>query len=345
MRAPIRLRFLSLALAAACPAAAWVSAADDLAATAPDPTELRFKAVVVSFENDKFFAGSDRHYTQGARVTFLYDGGPQNALTLAAQHTLEQVNRIIPFGSKPKLDRGKLAVSLGQDIFTPEDTDTAALIPGDRPYAGWLYAAAGFHAIEGDTSYVAELSLGVVGPSALGEQFQNGWHDVINVPHAQGWDNQLRDEPGLNLAFELRRKLFKSSWFDVIPRAGVVLGNVHTHASLGASVRLGPNLPADFGHDLIRAGSGAVDAPAAFSAYAFAAADLRLVARNIFLDGNTWSDSHSVRKRPVVADLNAGLALNWPSFRLIYTQNYRTKDFYGQRKRDVFGSLSFALLF
>lgn len=344
-----RLQFLTaLLLCSAGLGPAFALAENEPAAgeLTPDArTELNFSAIVVSFENDKFFAGSDRHYTQGARITFLYDGGPKNPLTMTAQKILEEVNRTFLFKSNTRIERGKLAVALGQDIFTPGDTETAALLPNDRPYAGWLYVAAGFHAIEGNTSYVAELTLGMVGPAAQGERFQNGWHDVINVAPANGWHHQLRNEPGLNLAFEWRTKLINTDWLDVIPRAAIVLGNVYTHASGGAMLRVGPHLPADFGHDLIRAGSGAIDKPRRFSAYAFIAADVRAVARNIFLDGNTWRDSHSVRKRPVVADVNAGLALNWPSFRLIYTQDYRTKDFYGQPKRDVFGSVSLAWLF
>lgn len=335
-----------LCAAGLAPAFAWAEIDPAAIDDTPDArTELNFSAIVVSFENDKFFAGSDRHYTQGARVTLLYDGGPRNPLTRTAQKILEEVNRAVLFKSNTKIDRGRLAVALGQDIFTPEDTTTATALPNDRPYAAWLYAAAGFHAIEGNTSYVAELSLGVVGPAALGRQFQNGWHDVIDVPPANGWDHQLHNEPGLNLAFEWRRKLINTDWLDVIPRAAIVLGNVHTHASAGAMLRIGPHLPADFGHDLIRAGSGSIDKTRRFSAYAFLAADVRAVARNIFLDGNTWRDSPSVRKRPVVVDMNGGLALNWPAFRLIYTQDYRTKDFYGQPKRDVFGSVSLALLF
>ncbi len=296
------------------------------------------RAVVISFENDKFFAGSDRHYTQGARVSFLYDGGPASRLTRGVNDLLAATGL--------NLDNAKLAISIGQDMFTPTDTTTATLVTNDRPYAAWLYAALGFHAVHGDNSFIAEVSLGVVGPSALGEEFQNGWHDVINVAHSNGWGNQLHDEPGLNLALEWRRRLWRHEWFDVTPRAAVVLGNVHTHLSLGSGVRLGWRLPDDFGHDLIRSGSGNV-APGAhgFGAYAFAMADVRAVARNIFLDGNTWRSSHSVEKRPVVADLAAGFALNWTRFRLIYSQNYRTKEFYGQPRRDVFGSVSLIALF
>lgn len=315
----------------------------------PSDDSWRLRALVMSLENDKFFSGSDRHYTQGARITALYDAGATSWATEKARKVLRV------FSEKITGDEARLAVSFGQDMFTPEDILTPALITNDRPYAAWAYLAASFHVIdtapsgeEGkrrQNSLIAEVSLGIVGPSAQGELLQNGWHDIIHVPRAQGWANQLHDEPGLNFAFEWRRKFWHEGWIDVVPRAALVLGNVHTHASVGATFRIGPNLPDDFGHDLIRAASGNVARPTGFSSYLFASADTRIVGRNIFLDGNSWRHSHSVRKRPVVADLNLGFALNWPRFRVIYTQNYRTKEFYGQPKRDVFGSVSLIRLF
>ncbi len=342
-----RVLFLCLGLAFAPFARA--TEADAPMTVLPGAESWRLRALVISLENDKFFSGSDRHYTQGARITALYDAGATSWATEKARKALRM------FSEKITGDEARLAVSFGQDMFTPEDILTPALIPNDRPYAAWTYLAASFHVIDvapndtgGQTrqnSLIAEVSLGIVGPSAQGEMLQNGWHDVINVPRAQGWANQLHDEPGLNFAFEWRRKFWHESWIDVVPRAALVLGNVHTHVSIGTTFRIGPNLPDDFGHDLIRAASGNVAKSSGFSTYLFASADTRVVARNIFLDGNTWRDSHSVRKRPVVADLNLGFALNWPRFRVIYTQNYRSKEFYGQGKRDVFGSVSLITLF
>lgn len=320
-------------------AASAAGAALDLAA----PREP-FHAVILSLENDKFFAGSDRHYTQGGRLTYLYDSGPRSRLTTAVRNWLDQL--------PVDLAAAKLSVAIGQDMFTPEDTSVVALVPEDRPYAAWAYLALGFHAISERDSLHVEFSTGIVGPSARGEEFQNGWHDVMSwfskhfddghvVEHAAGWANQLHDEPGCNLALEWRHRLRPATWFDAVPRTAVMLGNVQTHLSAGGALRFGPQLPDDFGHDLIRAGNGDVARPVpGFRAYFFASADARLVGRNIFLDGNTWRHSHSVRKRPVVADLNLGCTLGWRSWRFVYTQNYRTKEFYGQKKRDVFGSLS-----
>jgi hypothetical protein len=240
--------------------------------------------------------------------------------------------------------RYKVGLSLGQNIYTPADTKSAALIPGDRPYAGWLYGSMLAQAQEKDGSLlrVVELSLGVVGPSAL------GWHDVINVPHAQGWDHQLHNEPALMLSWERRYRLLTlrnahTRWADFIGRGRITLGNVHTHLAVGGMARLGWNLPPDFGTDLIRpAGGGMANAGPKrhFAAYSYLSAEVRAVGRNIFLDGNTWRASHSVRKRPVVVDGSAGFVLAWPRFQLTYTQDARTKEFSGQQKRDVFGSIA-----
>lgn len=299
-------------------------------------------------ENDKYFAGTDRHYTNGLKLIWLGE------TTLdRSQHFLQNVARFVPtLRDNAEHQRYKVGLSLGQNIYTPGDTEATVLLPRDRPYAGWLYGSMLLQAQERDGSLlrVVELSVGVVGPSALGRQAQNGFHDLINVPHAQGWDNQLHDEPALMLSWERRYRLatLKTGggrrWADAIGRGRLTLGNVHTHLAAGGLVRLGWNLPRDFGTDLIRpAGGGMANAGSGrrFAAYSYLSAEVRAVGRNIFLDGNSWQASHSVRKRPVMADLSAGLVFAWPRFQLTYTQDYRTKEFYGQAKRDVFGSIAF----
>ncbi len=314
-----------------------------------DPADI--SAALVTIENDKFFAGSDRHYTQGLRVQFSARRGPDGQFERRVAALLKRV----PW--QPDLTDARATFSLGQDIFTPEDTDTTAVVSSDRPYAGWLYLATGYHAIiDGRRSLAAELTYGIVGPHALGREAQNGWHDVINVPHSQGWANQLGHEIGLNAAVDWRFR-FRREHADLIPHVSLALGNVRTHLAVGAAVRIGLRLPDDFGPDLIRpAGTAAETAPVAHGAYFFISGETRAVARDIFLDGNSWKHSHSVRKRPVVADLNAGFSVRGPAgfftrwtgargWLLTYAQNYRTKEFYGQAKRNVFGSVSLGLLY
>jgi hypothetical protein len=327
-------------------AAASLLAVDEPAAL--PAINIRHSTFTVSSENDKYFAGTDRHYTNGFKLTWLGETDLNQS-----KEFVQLAARFIPWMDPEHVDwHYKVGSALGHNTYTPVDTDTATLLPNDRPYAGWLYGSILLHAQLDNQLRLVELSLGVIGPSARGEQLQNTWHDVINVPHANGWANQLHDEPGLQLSWERRYRTWQwaeptgtNLGLDLVLRHRVTLGNVATHLAGGASVRVGWRMPADFGADLIRPGGGNTPnegTPDCFSAYAYASGEVRAVARDIFLDGNTWRASHSVDKRPFVADLSLGFVLHWPSFQLAYTQNYRTKDFYGQVRRDVFGSVGFS---
>ena len=335
--------FACLLLAGLVPAGA-APAADDIL------PEFQFRHSTLSLvsENDKYFAGTDRHYTNGFKLTWLGETDLNQSRRFG-----QTAARFIPWMDPEHVDwRYKVGSALGHNTYTPVDTDTAALLPGDRPYAGWLYGSILLHAQLDNQLRLVELSLGIIGPSALGEQFQNSWHDVIDVPHAEGWANQLHDEPGLEVSWERRYRTWQ--WnaasgsrlgLDLLLRHRLTLGNVATHLAGGAVMRFGWRLPADFGADLIRPGGGGIandGSPGRFSAYTYVSGEVRVVARDIFLDGNTWRDSHSVDKRPVVADFSVGFVLHWPGFQFTYTQNYRTKDFYGQPRRDVFGSVGFS---
>jgi len=314
-------------------------------------------AISVISENDKYFAGTDRHYTNGFRLSFLGDTKINESPDL-----VQKIATYVPtLNSQTAREQiYKVGVSLGQNIFTPADTETTLPQPHDRPYAGWLYAALTFQAQSDDAKLlrVVEIAVGMVGPASLGRQVQNGFHDIINVDHANGWNNQLHNEPGLVLSWERRYRVGKISTpifglqSDLMVRGGVSLGNIRTNAATGFAVRVGWQLPDDFGADLIRPAGGSVTSAKHFSLYLFGSTEGRAVARNIFLDGNTWQDSLSVDKRAMVADLNIGLVLRTPfsgthlkGMQIAYMQNYRTKEFYGQAKGDVFGSVGFSFLF
>jgi hypothetical protein len=67
----------------------------------------------------------------------------------------------------------------------------------------------------------------------------------------------------------------------------------------------------------------------------------RAVALNIFLDGNTFQNSRSVVKEPVVADLIIGTELfSKGGFRFGFSLVTRTPEFRKQRGVDNFGSFN-----
>ncbi|MBS29221.1 MAG: hypothetical protein CL566_09925 [Alphaproteobacteria bacterium] len=66
----------------------------------------------------------------------------------------------------------------------------------------------------------------------------------------------------------------------------------------------------------------------------------RGVARDIFLDGNTFASSHSVDKKHFVGDAQLGFAAIYHGVRLAFTQVFRTREFGGQSQSDRFGAVS-----
>ena len=331
-----------------------------LPAFADEPSETKRPhrgSLTLYSENDKYFAGTDQAYTNGFKISYLSPDlsdltGPE--ASAPTRLFASALGNLVP---------GDLAYkagfSIGQNIYTPVDTETTAYQPADRPYAAWLYAGLAVHVLyadalggRADRLDVFELNLGVVGPSALGEEIQNGVHDLINVEHARGWDNQLQDEPGVNLIYE-RKYRFSTTGArdgfgaDLIPHAGLSLGNVFTYANVGAELRAGWRLPADFGSNLIRPSgdSNPDNKRPRVGLFLFGAFDGRAVARDITLDGNTFEDSPDIAKKPFVADLYAGIGLSTPYLQLRYAQAYRTKEFKHQDDTQVYGSLSATILF
>ena len=116
------------------------------AADEPSPNlpakRLEFGSVHIYSENDKYFAGTDEHYTNGFKVSVLstdlasFTGGP---VPLPVQRLARTLGGLVPPGHAYKL-----GLSLGQNIYTPVDTSATAYQPNDRPYAAWLYAGVAF---------------------------------------------------------------------------------------------------------------------------------------------------------------------------------------------------------
>jgi hypothetical protein len=69
------------------------------------------------------------------------------------------------------------------------------------------------------------------------------------------------------------------------------------------------------------------------------------MARNIFLDGNSFTESRDVKKRPLVGDLQYGAAIAWRNIRLSYTHVLRTREYDGQDGDDAFGAISLSARF
>jgi hypothetical protein len=305
----------------------------------------------VYFEND-LFTGTDRNYTNGVKISLI---SPDLVSFVESgklpDWSLEYIYRL-PFINDPDpAMKRKVEFSLGQNIYTPADISRSDLLVDDRPYAGWTYFAAAFHSRSKEWMDTIELQLGMIGPSSFADETQKAIHDLRDLQRPNGWEHQLKNEPGVAAIYERKWQFapfFSNGAFamDAISHLGCSLGNVATYANTGFETRLGWNLPDDFGVSLIRpAGNTSFSARQQRGGYLFAAVNTRAVLRDIFLDGNTFAHSHSVSKKPVVADLAGGAALYFKQGKLTWTQVLRTKEFDGQPDNHSFGSLILSFFF
>jgi len=310
------------------------------------------------FEND-LFADTDRHYTNGIKLSWISDDLTGYAKSDSLPEWSLPIISRLPFINEQGLQRN-VGLSIGQNMYTPRDIVSEDLLEDDRPYAGWTYFGLGLHSKNERHLDSMEIQLGIVGPESFGEQTQKFVHELRGSQSPNGWDNQLKNEPGLAVVYERKWRFLYSGivgkyGLDLIPHLGGALGNVYTYANAGMEARIGWNIPRDFGTSLIRP-AGESNAPLNardprlsrdqnFSLYVFAMADGRGVLRNIFLDGNTFTDSHSVDKKYFVADVGVGVGLIIHSFKLSYTHVLRTKEFKGQKDDQVFGSITLAFTY
>ncbi len=297
-------------------------------------------------ENDVFnlLKQSDRDYTQGGTFAVTL---PEGGLPAAVA---EAVRAVPGMGGATSVHLGVLA---GQQIYTPENIETARAIKGDRPYAGWLYAGLAVQAVhlDGDAARRRdrvdhlELDLGVVGPNSGAHHAQDQVHVIIHSDRPQGWDNQLRNETAGLLRWERRRRVLYGALEegldgDIISRATVRLGNAHADVGGGVLARFGWGLQRDFGPApvdgarLTKPGE-----PHRWHAHFLGGISGRAVAHSIFLDGNSGSGSPSVTRRPLVGEIVFGASAGWGPLTLTYTQHVRSPEFSERRRFHRFASL------
>ena len=306
----------------------------------------------IQVEND-YFGRTDKDYTTGIRIAWL--SGDIDVPDWV--ESLTETPRL--FGSDGNNTIWRWGLSINQNIYTPEDTSLSQPIPDDRPYAAWLSAGVTLQAIHRSGTLpirmdTFDLSLGVVGPWALGEELQNNFHNLIDDDETQGWGNQLDNEPAIQFTYERRWRT--DAWdvapplgleADAVPYFGLGLGNVQTYGAVGGIVRIGQDLRKDFGPPSVRP---ALPGSEAFSDkgvswYLFAGVEGRAVANNIFLDGNSFQDGPSVDTRHLVGEAKAGVAVFFGDVRLAYTHVLRSPEFHERDRVQQFGAVSLGFSF
>ena len=305
--------------------------------------------LTITSENDIYAPrAQDRHYSNGLDIAY--------GLTAGEDAWYRFLDGITAFGDSR--DQVQYEFSFGHNIYTPEFYLSENLIPEDRPYAGWIYSelTAVSHTPGIEQSFA--INLGLVGPAALGEEMQKFNHSIVGDEKPRGWAHQLKNEPAILVRY-------RRSWFtpistdndfsvDAVTRFGVNLGNVFTDAGAGLVMRMGnylpeQDLPARIQPGLSGNGSFIEIRKDRFDWMVFTEIQGRGVLQNIFLDGNTFRDSHSVSKKPFVWDAGTGVIFGFGQFRyplfISFSLIWRSKEFDLQQGTDNFGSAQVGIRF
>jgi lipid A 3-O-deacylase len=186
------------------------------------------------FEND-LFGNTDQQYTNGVQISWESLDLTRYADPARVPSWLLPIVESLPWVNEPDT-LCNVGFSIGQKMFTPNDTQSSSLVTNDRPYAGWLYAGLTFTSKRPNRMDRFEFQLGVLGPAAQGEETQNFVHELRDLTKTKGWSHQLDNEPGLALIYERKWRILKSTnshgfGHDVITHAGAAIGNVFVYGN------------------------------------------------------------------------------------------------------------------
>lgn len=265
----------------------------------PAPAVAQLSAVEMRWDNDLFAlrgtgAPPDYDYTQGLELAAKFaaaPAGPDDALTAR--------------------------FALGQRIYTPRRDSTEPL-PGERPYAAWLYGAAELRSEQGHTEHAFGMEIGITGPAALGEEVQNGVHHLLGSTRQLGWERQL----GTRVAF---------------------LGTYAVARAVDvAGVRLKPLAEVGFG---TRWSGAAVELRAAVGhrrhergPFATAAVRQEWVLRDLFLDGARFGARATAQRIPHVTGATLGAGYRFSRWSAGYEFTIRSPEYAAQSEPHPYGA-------
>lgn len=221
------------------------------------------------FENDTF-GGSDRYFTNAVKLEAYHppDRHPGWVTWLGLGDTrLFSLKKVEDPKEPGDVASARVGYFVSHYMYTASDRELVDPPKDDRPYAGWLNAGVSASRLLQDDRYQSvSASIGVIGPSAKADQLQSYVHDLRNISKPQGWHTQAKDEPSLDFAFDQRwratligtgeksgHELFglstrmTSNKVDLLPRVGINAGTTFDQVRFGMQLRIGKNLPVDYG--------------------------------------------------------------------------------------------------
>jgi len=300
-----------------------------------------------SYEND-VFVGDDGGYSNGLFASWGYHDLPaldkQNIPSLAAY--LADKTYLTSLSNR----RYFASYNVGHLFQTASDLTIEELVEEDAPYVGMIGWKGAFGAYDEFIADEIRLTLGWVGPASGAEYVQKGVHELIGSKEPAGWDNQIANELVFNLQAERKWRVFDtqlaSTEFDILTGADTSIGNLRSDIGGGVTLRWGKALQSSFARANIKRIEkldGANYSPLGWYFFTNISADY--VFNDIFINGNTFKDSHSVELINEQLSLSAGVMMNIYEMTLLISMLTMSDQYESQTVSSSYGSFIFTYNF
>lgn len=296
--------------------------------------------VNLQIENDVYFR-QDKHYTNG--VTFSYLPLDTSYPKLSAY-----LHRL---GLPLEADDLRVEYALTNTIYTPDNIEITEPQPHDHPWAGQTYFSASLShkllPLTDNWNYQQgmQLNAGILGPAAGARLIQSEFHKLINSRTPRGWHNQLRNEPTLSVDYLWQGQqalAVANNWYFIHqPAIGLSLGSPFTHLNYGWSIGLS-NSPQAINLPAIGTASLAnsyFDKTENLTWQLLVGAQQKLVAYNLFFDGQLTHSSPELDKKRWVNQVYLGASLAYKGWRLTSKVIHIGREFSGQEKTNTYATL------
>ncbi len=202
-----------------------------LPAAAEEEYDRRIEAGSKSITLENDIGASDRYYTSGIRFRSLKWN--DDAITDRGSFWTYPFRVWWIFsGDAIAGESDYTGYAVGQNFYTPENIEATELQVYDRPYGAALYYGFVRRRIDGPRILTSEFDLGFIGPMALGESIQRGWHEIINIQIPNGWHHQIRSLPLVQWKALLQWRMMKLGYDPCGERTGTVAMIVDPFLSL-----------------------------------------------------------------------------------------------------------------
>ncbi len=303
------------------------------------PLPPKNSTFTVYWENDGTFlkpiGRSDRHYTDGIRLVYTHQPD---------WNWLKDFSRWNNFADGNEADTA-MGYFFGQNMYTPDHADAPSKRgKHDRVFAARIYGGVFAQRAKKDEMEHFELSMGVIGPSALGGELQTFIHQLVDQAEPNGWKDQLDDEFAVDFQWFKRQRpeglpFGQTPEFDSYLEYGFRAGSVFRNANLGLIFRLGENLPNDFGPGRLEApycATGPIGEKHSYL-YFFGRASVKFVQYDRFLTG--------LDAEPFVGQFQVGVVWRYKSFQVSYSQTFLTREYKEQPDTDSYAALNLSYRF